>query len=181
MNEYCPQNSSTNQCGGLNGPFTSKDVHVFVLNGTTVQLYVTYPGLDTPVSHTIVQDAVRTIPGSSKLLRLTLTVSPTSPTTPKDDGVDWPLILGLSIGGALLLIFVVLSIVIGVLRGDKTSLQSRGDYSDYDTRSVFTPRGWEFDRASPYSGSPFASIDAIPGFDEDGLPSENPVRDTHIY
>ena len=41
-----------------------------------------------------------------------------------------------------------------------------------ESMSVYSARGWQFDRESPYSGSPFASIDAIPGFDEDGLPSD---------
>ena len=62
--------------------------------------------------------------------------------------------------------------------------QDRYKYRDnnFDLRSMHSSRGgWEFDRASPYSGSPFASIDAIPGFDEDGLPYENPAVNTQIY
>ena len=36
----------------------------------------------------------------------------------------------------------------------------------------YSPDGWKFDRDSPYGGSPFSGIDGIPGFDEDGLPSD---------
>ena len=41
-------------------------------------------------------------------------------------------------------------------------------------RSVYSGHsdgGWQFDRNSPYTGSPFSEIDGIPGFDADGLPS----------
>ena len=41
-------------------------------------------------------------------------------------------------------------------------------------RSVYSGQsngGWQFDRDSPYTGSPFSGIDGIPGFDDDGLPS----------
>ena len=38
--------------------------------------------------------------------------------------------------------------------------------------SIYSARGWQFERNSPYAGSPFSGIDGIPGFDEDGLPAE---------
>ena len=54
------------------------------------------------------------------------------------------------------------------------------EYGLDERESVYSARGWQFDRQSPYSGSPFASIDAIPGFDEDGLPSDNRAIDTNV-
>ena len=50
----------------------------------------------------------------------------------------------------------------------------------FENESVYSARGWQFDRDSPYSGSPFASIEAIPGFDEDGLPSDARPTDTRV-
>ena len=31
---------------------------------------------------------------------------------------------------------------------------------------------WQFDRDAPYTGSAFAGAERIPGFDDDGLPTE---------
>ena len=63
-----------------------------------------------------------------------------------------------------------------------TSGKSKFKSYEFDTRpdSIYSARGWEFERDSPYHGSPFASIDAIPGFDEDGLPSEVRPTDTRV-
>ena len=38
--------------------------------------------------------------------------------------------------------------------------------------SIYSARGWQFERNSPYAGSAFSGIDGIPGLDEDGLPAE---------
>ena len=38
--------------------------------------------------------------------------------------------------------------------------------------SLESSTGWAFDQDSAYMGSPFESIEGIPGFDEDGLPSQ---------
>ena len=58
----------------------------------------------------------------------------------------------------------------GVANNSSTTKEK--DHYRFDAESIYSARGWQFDRNSPYSGSPFASIDAIPGFDEDGLPSD---------
>ena len=92
-------------------------------NGTTALLkfYVNYPGEDTPISANVVSNILQTSFNSSKtstVLGLNFTVTTTvtpSPTVTSSqtegDQIDWPLILGLSIAGALVLIFVVLAIV----------------------------------------------------------------------
>ena len=69
----------------------------------------------------------------------------------------------------------------GVANNSKaTKIKEYGDRFEGDSQSIYSARGWQFDRNSPYSGSPFASIDAIPGFDEDGLPSDPRPADTHV-
>ena len=59
-----------------------------------------------------------------------------------------------------------------VLRRPKSAARKYNVHRGSDKSLSFSSGGWKFDRDSPYTGSPFFGIDGIPGFDEDGLPSE---------
>ena len=167
LNEYCQNNSEAQLCPSSRN-FTKDDILVVIYreNGTA-SFVVIDPESNSPLSVNQIQETI-----NGKFMSILYDLSLTIPSNDVDDEHDWPLILGLSIVGALLVLFLIVSVVYAVVvhRG-KEQGKVRGMGWKRSVYSGHSDGGWQFNRDSPYTGSPFSAIDGIPGFDDDGLPS----------
>ncbi|XP_046852405.1 uncharacterized protein LOC124445699 [Xenia sp. Carnegie-2017] len=166
MNEFCRNNTNSSLCSS--NQFTINDVIVQIETNGSVSFAVLLPSTNTPLNSNEVQSVTNGTLMSSifnvslNMLNNDNNVMTTMPPD-EDDDPDFALILGLSIGGLVLLIFVVVAVV---------CLKARN--SNASKFPVATDGGgsWQFDRDAPYTGSAFAGAERIPGFDDDGLPTE---------
>ncbi|XP_028416182.1 uncharacterized protein LOC114539806 [Dendronephthya gigantea] len=180
LREYCSNDSEAKLCPKSRN-FTKEDIRVFIhINNSTVNFVAINNDTGSAVQSRLIRGAIGG-KFESQLCKIPLSIDPIviSPDDEEEEeGEKWPIILGGSLGGVLLIIFVVFSIILCVTnwKNNQAKYKTGGGERWESTLSRYSSGGWQFDRDSPYHGSSYPSVEAIPGFDEDGLPVD--VMDT---